>query len=152
MLFGGRPADTGSYLLPREYGCYRPTAIYVPLDQIMANFTVVTREVFAPVQVVTEWQSKELSLVIQILNKLEHHLTAGVIDRDSTLVEYILARTQNGTTYAGIQGRTTGAPQWHWFGPAGHPASAGIGTPEAIRSVWSCHREVIRDHGEYIAR
>lgn len=24
---------------------------------------------------------------------------------------------------------------------------AGIGTPEAIRLVWSCHREVINDYG-----
>lgn len=40
-----------------------------------------------------------------------------------------------------------GAPQNHWFGPAGDPRGAGIGTPEAIRLVWSCHREVITDHG-----
>ena len=36
--------------------------------------------------------------------------------------------------------RTTGAPQNHWFGPAGDPRAAGIGTIEAIRMVWSCHR------------
>ena len=41
--------------------------------------------------------------------------------------------------------RTTGAPQNHWFGPAGDPRGAGIGTREAIRMVWSCHREVIYD-------
>lgn len=39
-----------------------------------------------------------------------------------------------------------GAPQNHWFGPAGDPRSAGIGTIEAIRHVWSCHREIIYDH------
>lgn len=33
------------------------------------------------------------------------------------------------------------------FGPAGDPRGAGIGTPEAIRLVWSCHREVIYDIG-----
>lgn len=33
-----------------------------------------------------------------------------------------------------------GAPQNHWFGPAGDPRAAGIGTPEAIRLVWSTHR------------
>lgn len=138
----------------------------------------------------------------------------------------VLGRTVNGTTYAGIRARTTGAPQNHWFGPAGDPRqaqsdlniaseeplqatrrpsllkcfiecsphinlpgketppggisvarlvrrapspgdepqpgdfslleqllsiaacrSAGIGTPEAIRLVWSCHREVINDYG-----
>ena len=41
----------------------------------------------------------------------------------------------------------TGAPQNHWFGPAGDPRGAGIGTPEAIRLVWSCHREIIQDFG-----
>ena len=40
-----------------------------------------------------------------------------------------------------------GAPQNHWFGPAGDPRAAGIGTPEAIRLVWSCHREIINDVG-----
>jgi 1-pyrroline-5-carboxylate dehydrogenase len=30
---------------------------------------------------------------------------------------------------------------------AGDPRGAGIGTPEAIRLVWSCHREIINDHG-----
>ena len=33
------------------------------------------------------------------------------------------------------------------FGPAGDPRGAGIGTPQAIQLVWSCHREVIADHG-----
>ena len=50
-------------------------------------------------------------------------------------------------TYAGIRARTTGAPQNHWFGPAGDPRSAGIGTPEAIITTWSCHREIIKDIG-----
>ena len=40
-----------------------------------------------------------------------------------------------------------GAPQNHWFGPAGDPRGAGIGTPEAVRLVWSCHREIIHDNG-----
>lgn len=41
----------------------------------------------------------------------------------------------------------SGAPQNHWFGPAGDPRGAGIGTPEAIQLVWSCHREIIHDFG-----
>ena len=51
--------------------------------------------------------------------------------------------TVKGTTYSGICARTTGAPQKHWFGPAGDPCGAGIG--------WSCHREIIQDHGEISA-
>lgn len=46
-----------------------------------------------------------------------------------------------------INGCHAGAPQNHWFGPAGDPRGAGIGTPEAIRLVWSCHREIIHDNG-----
>lgn len=38
----------------------------------------------------------------------------------------------NGTSYTGIRGRTTGAPQNHWFGPSGDPRGAGIGTPEVL--------------------
>ncbi|MED6148520.1 hypothetical protein PIB30_053942 [Stylosanthes scabra] len=59
----------------------------------------------------------------------------------------IIGRLVNGTTYAGLRARTTGAPKNHWFGPFGDPRGAGIGTPEAIKLVWSCHREVIYDFG-----
>jgi 1-pyrroline-5-carboxylate dehydrogenase len=62
-------------------------------------------------------------------------------------VQEVIGNSVNGTTYAGLRGRTTGAPQNHWFGPAGDPRGAGIGTPEAIKLVWSCHREVIYDYG-----
>jgi 1-pyrroline-5-carboxylate dehydrogenase len=69
------------------------------------------------------------------------------VSNDVRFVQHILGSTVNGTTYAGIRARTTGAPQNHWFGPAGDPRAAGIGTPEAIRLVWSTHREVILDYG-----
>ena len=83
---------------------------------------------------------------------------------DLSLINRELARRQQGYGRGGRQkiekdeveilggvigGKTTGAPQWHWFGPAGHPASAGIGTPEAIQLVWASHREIIKDWGEY---
>lgn len=151
ILFGGSSVDQTLYAIPSQYGCFQPTAIFVPLAEILPNLDLVAKEVFGPVQVVTQWDTQEdLDLIITLLNELEQHLTAGVVDRDVTFVEYILGRTINGTTYAGILGRTTGAPQWHYFGPAGHPASAGIGTPEAIRSVWTCHREIIRDWGNTV--
>jgi 1-pyrroline-5-carboxylate dehydrogenase len=47
----------------------------------------------------------------------------------------VLAHSVNGTTYTGIRGRTTGAPQNHWFGPCGDPRGAGIGTPEVPTSL-----------------
>lgn len=57
----------------------------------------------------------------------------AVVSNDVRFQQHILGSTVNGTTYAGIRARTTGAPQNHWFGPAGDPRAAGIGTPEAIR-------------------
>eukprot|EP00957_Ditylum_brightwellii_P187017 14243302-Ditylum_brightwellii.AAC.1 len=77
---------------------------------------------------------------------MSNHLTAAVVSNDVKFVSTILQNTVNGTTYAGKRARTTGAPQNHWFGPAGDPRGAGIGTPEAIKLVWSCHREIITDN------
>ena len=85
--------------------------------------------------------------MLDVLEGMAHHLTAAVVSNDVAFLSEVLAHTVNGTTYAGIRARTTGAPQNHWFGPAGDPRGAGIGTPEAIRLVWSCHREIIHDFG-----
>jgi len=78
---------------------------------------------------------------------MEAHLTAAVVSKDMQFLQHVLGNTVNGTTYSGIRARTTGAPQNHWFGPAGDPRCAGIGSIEAILHVWSCHREIIQDHG-----
>jgi len=82
-----------------------------------------------------------------ILERISHHLTAAVVSADVGFQQAVLAATVNGTTYCGMRARTTGAPQNHWFGPAGDPRGAGIGTPEAIALTWSCHREIIMDQG-----
>jgi len=78
---------------------------------------------------------------------MKHNLTAGVVSNDPIFLDQVLGQTINGTTYAGIRARTTGAPQNHWFGPCGDPRGAGIGTKEAILHVWTSHREIIRDFG-----
>lgn len=85
--------------------------------------------------------------MLDALERMSHHLTAAVVSSSLPFLQKVLAHTVNGTTYAGIRARTTGAPQNHWFGPAGDPRGAGIGTPEAIKLVWSCHREIIQDFG-----
>ncbi|KAG4932762.1 hypothetical protein JHK87_046764 [Glycine soja] len=110
LLFGGSPLENHS--IPPIYGAIKPTAVYVPLEEIMKdkNFELVTKEIFGPFQ-------------------------------------EVIGKSVNGTTYAGLRARTTGAPQNHWFGPAGDARGAGIGTPEAIKLVWSCHREIIYDFG-----
>lgn len=93
----------------------------------------------------TEWE--DLEDVLEILERLNQHLTAAVVSKDTQFLQKVLGRTVNGTTYAGIRARTTGAPQNHWFGPAGDPRSGGIGTIGAIKAMWSCHREIISDMG-----
>ncbi|GIL70881.1 hypothetical protein Vretifemale_1557 [Volvox reticuliferus] len=147
LLFGGKPLSGHS--IPEVYGAVEPTAVFVPLEQALLpeHFGVVTTEVFGPFQVVTEWQDSQLPQVLDACERMSHHLTAAVVSNDINFVQHVLGNTVNGTTYVGIRARTTGAPQNHWFGPAGDPRGAGIGTPEAIRLVWSCHREIITDFG-----
>ena len=67
--------------------------------------------------------------------------------QDYTDLLEVLGNTINGTIYAGIRAKTTAAPQQMWFGPSGDPRSGGIHTPEAIKLVWSSHREIMYDYG-----
>ncbi|KAJ7956352.1 Aldehyde dehydrogenase [Quillaja saponaria] len=147
LLFGGEPLENHS--IPTIYGALKPTAIYVPLEEILKanNYELVTREVFGPFQIITDYKSDQLPLLLDALERMHAHLTAAVVSNDPLFLQEVIGNTVNGTTYAGLRARTTGAPQNHWFGPAGDPRGAGIGTPEAIKLVWSCHREVIYDVG-----
>ena len=150
VAFGGRELNEGEHNIPSQYGAIEPTAIFVPLKTIMAsdeNFKLATTEIFGPLQVLTSYCDDEVSLVLDACEKMDAHLTAAVVSSDELFVQRVLGSTVNGTTYAGRRARTTGAPQNHWFGPAGTPLAGGIGTIEAIRLVWSCHREVIYDRG-----
>jgi 1-pyrroline-5-carboxylate dehydrogenase len=51
LLFGGEPLKNHS--IPPIYGALKPTAVYVPLEEIMKdnNYELVTREIFGPFQV-----------------------------------------------------------------------------------------------------
>ncbi|KAJ4960775.1 hypothetical protein NE237_020685 [Protea cynaroides] len=188
LLFGGEALKNHS--IPYVYGAIKPTAVYIPLEEILKdeNFKLVTREIFGPFQIVTEYKQDQLPMVLDALERMHAYLTAAVVSNDplflqarvhnhdtfssvqpsvlvskhgrakfkvfstsfpvsTLLLQEVIGKSVNGTTYAGIRARTTGAPQNHWFGPAGDPRGAGIGTPEAIRLVWSCHREIIYDVG-----
>lgn len=147
VAFGGE-ALTG-HTIPERYAAIQPTAVFVPLEAALEpeHFDTVTREVFGPFQVLTEYSDATLPRVLEACERMDAHLTAAVVSNDLPFLQHVLANTVNGTTYAGIRGRTTGAPQNHWFGPANDPRGAGIGTPEAIRLVWSTHREIIHDVG-----
>eukprot|EP00921_Rhytidocystis_pertsovi_P015748 GHVQ01024986.1.p1 GENE.GHVQ01024986.1~~GHVQ01024986.1.p1 ORF type:complete len:310 (+),score=31.90 GHVQ01024986.1:1055-1984(+) len=148
VLFGGKPLEGHS--IPAKYGAFEPTAVFVPLDTILSSpetFKLCTTELFGPVQVVTEWKDGEEQKIVSMLERMSHHLTAAIVSSNMQFLQYMLGNTVNGTTYAGLRARTTGAPQNHWFGPAGDASGAGIGTPEAILHTWTCHREVVFDHG-----
>jgi 1-pyrroline-5-carboxylate dehydrogenase len=147
LLFGGEHLKEHSF--PTIYGAYLPTAVYVPIQEMLKeeHFSSVCTEMFAPFQVITSWDDSQLPLVLQACEKMDLHLTAAVVSNDPFFLQQVLGHTINGTTYAGLRARTTGAPQNHWFGPAGDPRAAGIGTADAIKLVWSCHREIIHDQG-----
>lgn len=148
LLFGG--TELPNHTIPKIYGAVHPTAVFVPLKELLKkeHFSDCCREIFGPFQVVTEYDDSTLPSVLEACERMSHHLTAAVVSNDPRFITKVLGHTVNGTTYTGIRARTTAAPQNHWFGPAGDPRGAGIGTPYAIQMVWSCHREVIDDHYE----
>ena len=147
ILWGGKKLTGHS--IPEIYGSFEPTAIYVPIKHYNSakKVKLICTEVFGPFQVITDYKLSSLKRVLETLEQMDHHLTAAVVSNDSDFLTEVLGNTVNGTTYAGRRARTTGAPQNHWFGPAGDPRGAGIGTQEAIQLVWSCHREIIWDKG-----
>jgi 1-pyrroline-5-carboxylate dehydrogenase len=146
LLFGGAPLS--GHAIPPCYGAYQPTAVRVPLQALSKeHFERITTELFGPFQVVVQYGDEELPAVLEILERISHHLTAAVVSADPEFQERVLGATVNGTTYCGLRARTTAAPQNHWFGPCGDPRAAGIGTPEAIIATWSGHREIIMDQG-----
>ena len=146
ILWGGEEID--GHNIPDIYGAVKPTAVFVPLNEMMKkeNFGSCTTELFAPFQVITYYNDDTLDDVLKALEQMSHHLTAADVSNDPEFQSKVLANSVNGTTYAGRRARTTGAPQNHWFGPAGDPRGCGIGTSEAIQMVWSCHREIINDN------
>ena len=144
MLFGGEPVKE-KHSIPSCYGSFLPTAIKVPMEAFFEHSELLLKEVFAPFQIVAEYKSNQVDCVIALLEAIDHHLTAAVVSNDVEFINKMVSNTVNGTTYVGLRARTTGAPQNHWFGPSNDPRGAGIGTSEAIRYVWSHHREVIYD-------
>jgi 1-pyrroline-5-carboxylate dehydrogenase len=147
VAFGGK--ELKNHTIPNVYGAIEPTAVFVPLQEMLKpeNFGLVTTEIFGPFQILTEYDDRHVKHVLDALEHMNAHLTAAVVSNDVHFQQKVLSHSVNGTTYTGIRARTTGAPQNHWFGPAGDPCAGGIGTPEAIKLVWSCHREIISDIG-----
>jgi len=148
LAFGGKALE--GHTIPACYGAVEPTAVYLPIDTILGSeeaFEAATTELFGPFQVITSYKEGELPKVLELVNRVQNHLTAGIVSNDQHFLNEVLGNTINGTIYAGIRARTTGAPQQMWFGPSGDPRSGGIHTPEAIKLVWSSHREILYDYG-----
>ena len=108
LLFGGKPLT--NHNIPSCYGAYEPTAIYVPLEQLEANWKTLSTELFGPFQIVTSYNDKDLPQVLGHLDNMSNFLTCAVVSNDVLFKDHVLAHTINGTTYAGIRARTTGAP------------------------------------------
>ena len=144
LMFGNKPLPD-KHNIPEEYGSWENTLVFVPLDQILPNFDLVTTEVFGPVSVITTWGGRaDLDIVLITLERIKQRLTAGIVENDPEFQWHVLAHTSNGVTYVGLRAKTTGAPTNHNFGPTG-PHSAGIGTPEAIIDTWSQNRTIVFD-------
>lgn len=147
LAFGGKPFTGHS--IPECYGAVQPTAVRIPIQSLRDPmfFNLAITELFGPFQILVDWKEGQLPLVLDLLNSMENHLTAGVVSNDVHFLQEVLKNTISGTTYVGMLARTTAAPQQHWFGPSGDPRAGGIHTPEAIKLCWSSHREIIYDYG-----
>lgn len=150
LLFGGAPLEE-NHNVPSVYGSYKPTAVYVPLETLFnpQYHDLLTTELFGPFQIVTSYTEKNLPRIFDFFNSLHFHLTAAVVSNNVQFINHVIKNTVNGVTYVGIRGRTTGAPQNHWFGSSNDPRGTGIGTTEGILLTWTCHREIVNDFGSY---
>jgi 1-pyrroline-5-carboxylate dehydrogenase len=152
LAFGGNQIkEPGAELVPKQYGMVNPTGLRCRIGDVLSSqkaFDIFQTEIFGPFQFIVDYESHEVDLVLQCMEKMDHHLTAAIVSSNPTFCNKILANTVNGTTYVGLRARTTGAPTNHWFGPAGDPRGAGIGSIESIIQLWTCHREIVHDVNE----
>lgn len=144
LLWGGK--EIKNHSIPDCYGAVEPTAIKISPSNIVEHFSLVTKEIFGPLQIIAIYDEEDIDLVLDIIWHIPHKLTAAIVSNKQNFVNSLLGVSTNGTTYAGYRARTTGAPQWHGFHPAG-ALSANIGTREAMRETWSYDRTIVFDTG-----
>jgi len=99
VLFGGK--ELANHKIPKKYGALEPTAVFVPLEQLLTeeHFGVCCTELFAPFQVVTEYNDSSLDGVLEACERMSHHLTAAVVSNDPAFNTKVLAHTVNGKHY-----------------------------------------------------
>jgi 1-pyrroline-5-carboxylate dehydrogenase len=149
LVMGGEPIDE-EHSIPSLYGSFKPTMIFLPLSTILSEeySKIALQEVFAPFLIYTEYDDSDYDRIINLLEKIDLHLAAGVVSQDIDFINNILRQTVNGITYV-AKGRTTGAPQNHFFGPGNDPRSSGVGTNEAVLNTWTYPREVVYDYTKF---
>ena len=82
-MFGGQPLQ--GHNIPDCYGAYQATAVQIPLKAVAADhFDIVTTELFGPLQVIVVYADHDVSVVLDILERMSHHLTAAVVSADIT--------------------------------------------------------------------
>jgi len=83
VMFGGKPLKE-QHTIPDCYGSFEPTAIYVPLKHFRSvkKFKLITTELFGPFQIVTDYNTTDLEFVLDIFERMSHHLTAAVVSND----------------------------------------------------------------------
>ena len=81
VAFGGDLlAPKVKHAIPEVYGSFECTAMSVPIKHFFsddATFKLLTTEIFGPFQVLVEYEDHEIDKVIQICEKMSHHLTAA---------------------------------------------------------------------------
>ena len=83
LLYGGE--EIQGHNIPARYGAFVPTAVKVPLKELMASderFHLVTTEVFAPFQIVTEYDDSTFNLMLDCVERIDEHLTAAIVSND----------------------------------------------------------------------
>jgi len=121
ILTGGRRLSGGIF----DHGCYvEPTII----DGLPADHPLFTEELFVPITVVAPVLS--LDEAIDLANRTEYGLTAGIFSEDDHEIQQFFDRIEAGVVYANRRGgATTGAwPGLNSFGGWKASGSTGRGT------------------------
>jgi 1-pyrroline-5-carboxylate dehydrogenase len=121
ILTGGRRLADGEF----AYGYFvEPTVI----DGLPPNHALFSEELFVPITLIAEVMT--LDEAIELANRTEYGLTAGIFSEDDHEIEQFFNRIQAGVTYANRRaGATTGAwPGINSFGGWKASGSTGRGT------------------------
>ncbi|KAL0862876.1 hypothetical protein Bca101_041994 [Brassica carinata] len=147
LLFGGKPLKNHS--IPSIYGALEPTAVYVPIEEILKDsktYELVTKEIFGPFQIVTEYKKDQLPLVLDALERMHAHLTAAVVSNDPIFIQanpFPSSSSINQSISSSLKDNdVTNA----WYYPAGKSRHSAVITVFAKKWLYSVFRSVISNY------